>query len=311
MKQRHGCLVFFSFVIVILGLCTSAEARSPGDLSPVYVHMIFDGDPQFPELITTGETRGLLPFTGSAFGVSPETAEEIKARVIEILKIEYLDYPNVHFITNVTDQDFTYTWGIDDTAFVFPAPLPKSKPEDFDYPLEILPLDPLEPCPASESDHYVCRRLWGKARGEDPNALHPDPVNILSGVSTLHPTYARTWGGSFALRTGSADLSAPPLIEGGMWGDKDVWPKQIAPDGVGPEQIARAIANNAAHEIAHLFGARHADADTATGKELMIARVESVEATLDKQFDSSEVLNSLDMTFKRGATVDRFEVNDS
>jgi len=112
-----------------------------------------------------------------------------------------------------------------------------------------------------------CQRLFGKASA--------------SG-------YARTWAGSLSLDGstnpyGGSATSSPEL---------DITTHTL-------DQIAQAMANNAAHEIAHLFGVAHEGLDAGNPSQtwnLMETNVESTMASTNKYFSTaanSTLLSSL------------------
>jgi hypothetical protein len=188
-------------------------------------------------------TAGLDPFSASAFGLSVPQADTVKTNILTLVKADFAPY-DIDFITDIT-QPHDYTWGIDDTAYVFTdGPV-------FPY------VNPWGACPEPP-----CHRLFGKASN------NPGDVDQF-GDDIYHPTYSRTWAASFILGPASADPSSPSLFEHSTG------------------EISQALANNAAHEIAHFFGVSDAGASGA-GWNLMYVEVESVESTHDKYFSTGD-----------------------
>jgi len=110
-----------------------------------------------------------------------------------------------------------------------------------------------------------CQRLFGKA---DPTATVGDAVG-----------YARTWAGSMSLDGvtnpyGGSATSSPEL---------DISTHTL-------DQIAQALANNAAHEIAHLYGVAHEGLDAGSFSQvwnLMETNIESTMVSQNKYFSST------------------------
>ncbi len=109
-----------------------------------------------------------------------------------------------------------------------------------------------------------------------------DPVTDANDNRRLHGKadsdlrIARTFAGSFSLTSGNQpyggvgpDVISNPRLQ--SLGAGDIGDNTL---------IARALANNASHEIAHLFGATH----TQLASSIMTASNEQVMATLDKIF---------------------------
>lgn len=134
-------------------------------------------------------------------------------------------------------------------------------------------------------------KTWGvddtaytyKTDPNDPSLLHDDAR--LYGKADAGLGVARTWAGSFALHAtnqpydgeGPGVISDPALSVLGDFDDPAI------------ARVARAIANNAAHEIAHLYGVPHT---TPLASSLMSSQDEGVMSTLDKIFltDEREIL---------------------
>jgi hypothetical protein len=187
-------------------------------------------------------TQGLAPLTLLEFGLTNAQADTVKANIRTLVDEDFAPYDIAFF----TDKNFyhDFTWGIDDTAYVFTdGPV---------YP----DVNPFGACPEPP-----CHRLYGKASN------NPGDTDKF-GNSIYHPTYARTWAASFVLGPTSADPSSPSLFEHSTG------------------EISQALANNAAHEIAHFFGV--SDAASGAGWNLMYVEIESVESTHDKYFSPSD-----------------------
>jgi hypothetical protein len=195
-----------------------------------YVYMDFDGDPLFPNLNYQENTAGLAAFTGSSLGLSPASLANVESIILADVAADYAPY-DIAFVTHTTGltPSTFYTWGIDDRAFVFSNRVPAA-------PHAYVPIDPSQPCPATLDGVATngCSRLFGKAIGG--SALFPDDI---TGANIVNPMFARTYAGSFALGPGSASPSSPSLF------------------GASDALIGQALANSAAHEIAHLFGVGH------------------------------------------------------
>jgi hypothetical protein len=234
--MRMKVLRVLLLVTIILLSVSSVQATK-------IVLLNYDGDAGFPSITWQMNTFGLDPFSGSAFGLTVPQANMVKTNILTYVKADFALY-DINFITDKT-QPHDYTWGIDDTAYVFTdGPV---------YPY----VNPWGACPEPP-----CHRLFGKASN------NPGDKDQF-GNDIYHPTYSRTWSGSFILGPASADPSSPSLL------------------GHSTGEISQALANNAAHEIAHFFGVSDAGASGA-GWNLMYVEVESVESTHDKYFSTSD-----------------------
>lgn len=240
-----------SVALALVGLSGTARAVNPryNPPAPIFVKLEFEGDAAFPN-ITVTPTPGLARFTGANFGLSAQQREQVVARIQELLEEDYR-FANVRFVTSRPPVSQFFTWGVDDTSFVFSDT-------------------------SCNSPSGSCR-LFGKA-GPNPGAVDNN------GQSIFQPRHARTWAGSMTLPSTSGSPSQPRLVLGGT-----------LPGGVAitTEHIAQALANNAAHEIGHLFGLGHAagtcGSDPACANQrLMITMNEAIEATNDKSFATFE-----------------------
>lgn len=245
-RTAAGRLVVASALLLLAA--TPAKATT-------YVLMDFDGDALFPSLTYQANTAGLAGFTGSAFGLDAAGRDAVVAQIMTLVAADYAAY-DISFVTDTTGLSSWYTWGIDDSAYVFSQFLPNA---GYD------PINPYAACPGGA--YGDCFRLYGKAIGG--SGAFP---NDAAGNSIVNPTYARTWAGSFALGAGTADPSSPSLF------------------GASTTAIAQALGNSAAHEIAHLFGVGH-PASCAAGLscfDLMFASLENVESTNNKFFSAGD-----------------------
>lgn len=257
----------------------SAQERAPGDLVPVRVFLNFNGDLNFPGLTLQGDTRGLASFFGGVFNISVQQRQALIDRIVSFIRQDFARFSNISLVTSTQGLGFWYTWGIDDRAYVFY--------EDEVVENRPLPITPEAPCVANG----LCARLFGKAIG----SINPGERDLINDRPIHHPTYARTFAGSFALGELSANPSEPPLI----YGD------QVRGNTIGIDEIAQALANNAAHEIAHLFGIGH----YCTVTNLMCQREEQYEALQNKNW-TIDYLDILETVLQEYARADILETND-
>jgi hypothetical protein len=217
----------------------------------------FDGDVAFPSLTYQANTAGLAAFTGSAFGLNAASLANVENIIMAGLAADYAPY-DIAFVTDATGltPGSYYTWGIDDSAYVFANSVPSA-------PHAYLPMVASAPCPATLDGVNTngCSRLYGKALGGTTD---------ITGASIDNPMYARTWAGSFALGAGSASPSSPSLF------------------GASDAAIGQALANSAAHEIAHLFGVGHSQPCFNGTTNLMCADLEQFESSINKAFGAGD-----------------------
>ena len=250
---------------ILAGMILSLALWAQNSAFATYVYMDFDGDAAFPSLTWQEDTTGLAAFTGSAFGLSTAQRDTVVTSIMSLVLDDYLPW-DIDFVTDTTGLSSWYTWGVDDSAYVFSEgqPTPPIGPSSPYYD----EIDPYVPCPTVGGYFYDCHRLYGKAMGgtlAEPNDQY--------GNNIYNPTYARTFAGSLALGPGTASPSSPAL--------------NIATHTL--DQIAQALANQAAHEIAHLFGAVH-PSNGFGACTMMWVEVESVEANENKCFSSADEL---------------------
>ena len=108
--------------------------------------------------------------------------------------------------------------------------------------------------------------------------VSPEDSRLFGKADGIPGGFARTWAGSFSLDGvtnpyGGTVVSSPEL---------DITTHTI-------DEIAQALANNAAHEIAHLFGVVHEGLDAGMASQpsnLMQTDIESVMASTNKFFSS-------------------------
>jgi hypothetical protein len=282
MKKIFLTTTMILCVQLLINGTNPAGAKSPGDVSTIFVFLNFEGSGAFPSITSQKETSGLARFTGEAFNLPSEFRDPLVNKIIDRVREDYQDFSNVVFVTDVSGLDWWYTWGIDDSAYVFDT---GRWPDGLPNPA-IIPIDPYSPCPA---DPYgECARLYGKA-GCAANSNEKDAW----GGNIFHPMHARTFAGSFALGDGCADHSEPPLF----WGD------DLPGTGksVDLDTLANALGNSASHEIGHLFGASEEG-----GHGIMSAEIEKGEACRNKSFSSNSIAR-LSATLVNAATADQFE----
>jgi len=220
---------------LLMSCLAKAELPPP----PQVVFMNFDGDSSFPSLTVFADTTGLARFTGSAFRLTPEEGDYVAQRIVERVRVDFKDFNIVFQIDPFLTSSSRYTWGMDDSSYLFFEDIDGDGDEEWG-------------------------RLYGKA-----------------GDPGVHPKYARTWAGSFALGPGLLVESAPPLFPYIHCTDPERHPKTgwlcgRFGDGaaITVDHVATALANNAAHEISHLFGALHNGiTNPATGQPVTVSTV--------------------------------------
>ena len=172
-------------ILTGLALSFALCASSPAFATTI-VYMDFDGDTLFPSLTWQEDSTGLNPFAGSVFGLSATELDEVVAAILGLVIEDFQAY-DISFVTDTTGLSSWYTWGIDDSAYVFsdnqPTPAPGNNWEE---------IDPSVPCPTAGGVSYGCKRLFGKA-------ANTPGENDQYGNNIYNPTYARTFAGSFAL----------------------------------------------------------------------------------------------------------------
>ncbi len=248
---------------VLVPSATAQESGGPTQriipLKTTYVYLNFDGNPNFPSITVQHFTLGLMPFTGSAFRLTPTERDLVKFKFVELLREDFQSF-NIEFITEVDGVDSYYVWGIDDSSYIF-----------------------------EEGGAY--HRLYGRTGGNPGKlasnmALYDDNHNPI-----WHPKFGRTFAGSFTLIPGNQVVSDPPLIPAHHCSTNEIiaWNcGNLLQAGAGGrvditlDHIAQALANNAAQEIAQFFGAD----DTIDGT-IMHAQIERTEAGTNKVFDNA------------------------
>ncbi|MEQ6342374.1 MAG: PEP-CTERM sorting domain-containing protein [Gammaproteobacteria bacterium] len=251
--KRGAFKMFYRQILsTAIALSSLLLANSPANAT-AYVLMDFDGNAAFPSLTYQSNTAGLASFTGSAFGLNAAQRDTVANNIMSLVSQDYASY-DISFVTNTGGLASWYTWGIDDSAYVF-SQNNYSNPPGVPYPA----INPALPCPATETG---CSRLFGKAGAVN--------ANDQFGNSIFNPTFARTWAGSFALGAGSADPSSPSLLNATV------------------AEISQALGNSAAHEIAHLFGVGHPGACAAPCFDLMWVNNEGIEAARNKSFTAGD-----------------------
>lgn len=286
MKQRFAGTCVVLAALVLSGGCCTASGRTAGARTTIYVYLNFGPDPSFPSITSQRDTLGLGRFTGAPFNLPSALRDALVNQIVARVREDYQAFSNVVFVTDTAGLDWWYTWGIDDSGYVFDTGVP---PDGEPNP-DILPIDPYSPCP--DEAFGVCARLYGKA------GIYADiDETDVQGKTIFHPMHARTFAGSFALGQGCAARSEPALL----------WGELITGTGksVDLERLANALGNSASHEIAHMFGAR----DEGTGVTIMNAQIEKREAFYNKSFSANR-MGVLTATLTEAATADAFEPSD-
>lgn len=284
MKKIFLTIIIISSISLLINHASVALCKSPGDITTIYVFLNFEGSGSFPSITSQRDTTGLARFTGEAFNLPSDHRDELVSMIINRVKEDYQNFSNVVFVTDTSGLDWWYTWGIDDSAFVYDT---GRWPDWLPNPANI-PIDPYSPCPANP--YGECARLYGKA-GSAANIYETDAW----GKNIFHPMHARTFAGSFALGDGCADHSEPPLF----WGDS----LPGTGKSVDLNALANALGNSASHEIGHMFGARD------NHGAIMEAEIEKREAFFNKSFSQTSI-DALTATLIEAATADQFEPSD-
>jgi hypothetical protein len=298
MKRILLHLLVLVFVQVISALIGNIWAHDllPGTKAQIYILLDFDGDPDFPGITWQHQTHGLDPFSGVILGLPPSKREELKARITELVQQDYTEFDNVHIVDNTEGLSFWYTWGIDDKTYIFSVDPDLTDDNEPDY---VSPIQRDHACP--ETGEFFCLRLYGKA-GAYPNPNEKDRF----GTSIFYPTFARTFAGSFSIPENGPARSRPALIYGNTY-------PGILPHAINVEYLAQAIANNASHEIAHLFRVSHppngCGADCAN--DLMLTLEEWAMAKNNMRFFYPPGLEELRKTLTIASNADWLEPNNS
>jgi hypothetical protein len=263
MNTRSSSLLLGCLLIAFAQSASQAANVRYAPARTMYVKLQFEGDPGFPSLTSTTLTRGLDRFTGAAFGLSQQQREVVVQRIQELVEEDFRDF-NVEFVTGTPPMTNSFTWGIDDSKFLYPAN---------------------GACTGSTTS-----RLWGKAGSLDHQSVD------CTGESLYHPSYARTFAGSFVVLSNSDSPSQPPLRLGQPL-PPGPFDSQLSFPTISVEHIAQALANSAAHEIGHLFGLKHPEGAedlqcktslTFQATRLMCSSPEGIEARFNKGFSGTE-----------------------
>lgn len=291
LSQMLGLALIFS---AFPGITIASDLR-PGEKAQIYILLDFDGDPNFPSITWQHQTPGLNPFTGSILGLPVNKLAALKERIIELIKEDYAEFSNVHFVTSTEGLSFWYTWGIDDMTYVYyydPDPADGNNP-DWATPI-------LRDQPCHEPNGFQCYRTYGKA-GPCLNINEQDRF----GVPIYHPLFARTFAGSFSIPNSGPNPSFPPLIYGDSYGSMGL-------PSINVENLAQALANNASHEIAHLFRLVHPPELCGPDciNDLMIQPEELWMARNNMRFVYPAGLEQLRKTLTEATTADFLEPNN-
>ena len=157
MKKISGIAILIGFSLLLSSI---THAEPPPVITPTYIFLNFEGDPDFPSLTTGRDTSGLARFNGSAFRITlPEQRNNLIQAILDRVRQHYIDF-NVEISTTKppAGTDY-YTLGMDDSPYIF----------------------------VDLNTNALTKRLYGKA-GYNPS----------TGIGT-HPKYSRTWAGSFTL----------------------------------------------------------------------------------------------------------------
>ena len=288
-------------VIPFLACAASGEAWAaelqPGEKAEIYILLDFDGDAGFPSITWQHQSNGLNAFTGASLAAPPGSLEAIKQRIIDLVEQDYAPFNNVLIVTNVEDIDFWYSWGIDDSSYVFSIDGARDNPDnDPDF---VSPMSRSDSCP--ETRPHSCGRLYGKS-GSYQNPNEQDQL----GSSIFQPLFARTFAGSFSIPDGGPSQSVPQLI----FGDS-MLPR--GPGDIEEEYIAQALANSATHEIAHMFRVVHPPQDCGDecANDIMDSQQEWHEARNNKSFVYPPGLEQLTHTLTFASTADSLEPNNT
>jgi hypothetical protein len=243
----RGLLLLAAVTALAGGYARAANPRySPPQ--PIFVKLVFEGDPNFPSLTSNQRTDGLGRFTGANFGITTlAQRNDLIGRIQAILGNKYKGY-NIKFVTGTPPVANFYTWGIDDGTIVS---------HDCNGP-------------------SVIGRIFGMAGSK------VDTTNVCDGSSIFFPRHARTWAGSFTRPSGAWSPSDPALILGNRMNGTRITLEHIA------QALGNSAAHEISHMFGTLdVGCGRTD-DSCRATRLMRASKESLEATNDKVFVVSE-----------------------
>lgn len=246
MGMKHA----LQLACVVAMSCLSAQASATR-----FVFLNFDQFYFYPNVTVQHFVDGLDGFDASAFGaavIGDVVANDIQALMLQFMREDFADF-DVELVTTRPEPPTPFVrWGMDDRSYTFASPCDDVDGVDSDGDGEL-------ECVIPDN-----RRLYGIACADEPDSTC-EAINV-----------ARTFAGSFTL----TPFDQP--YNGGTEGSVSDPPLLLSTVG-SIEPIARALANNASHEIAHLFGARHPPTNDQV-LDLMSTQREGLMAMADKQF---------------------------
>lgn len=327
MKKTISLISTFSGLILLL----SFPANTQPTPSPTVVYLNFEGDPTFPSVTSLRNTSGLAPFTGSAFRLATSERNEVVEKIVAMVRRDFKDF-NIRLVTerSALSGDY-YTWGIDDKAYIFAV---FNSDEKFFDTFRLFGKAGGNPN-TDPGDHPRHSRTWAGSFALLPG-FDPPEVSVVDIIANVDISTLTVQLPPLAISVSPFEIPFDPFNIPAFWllfppitGVPVVWRPSNPPliilshcntDEINCEtgwgcgryncrpyisldDISQALANSAAHEISHMFGALHdGEINPATGnpvsvlsmEDLLITEDEWIEGNFNKSFgpDNYNILMS-------------------